>query len=209
MSIDALQSLGNSAQTKASDHLLNIPGEHNNKNYERLIGLYHGCESYENHILHYGDSRMGPFYGNILEQNDAISLHPRKLGMITEIEDLSINGIIIDNVHVNVLYIMAFDMPGMIKWRKLNSQTSRDGCPFCEKGHDDLYTNPHELAPLYEMETLVMKGNAYEQERARLIKMKTNKIKAVSEITKKQTITVTNAMIERYCFINAIFKTEL
>ena len=121
MSIDALQSLGNSAQTKASDHLINIESEHNSKRYERLVGLYHGCESMEKHVLHYGDTRMGPFYGSDIQQHNATFLRPRKQGMVTEMEHMSMNG----------YTISTGSMARMIKWQKLNSQVSQDGRSFC------------------------------------------------------------------------------
>ena len=107
ISIDALQSLGNSAQTKASDHLLNIDREHNNKQYERIVNLYHGCESEDKHIRHYGDSRMSPFHGSPIEQEHASQLRPRVAGLVTEIEERSKSGFRIPtaggaHVHTNV-----------------------------------------------------------------------------------------------------------
>ena len=200
ISIDALESLGNSAQTKASDHTLNIDQEHNNPQYERIVGLYDGSESVESHIRHYGDARMGLFHGTPLEQENALNLRPKVDGLINEIEALSLGGFTTElgekNVHMNVLYIMCFDLPGMIKWRKLNSQTSRDGCPFCKKQHKDLYTDPETLAPLYEMDTLVKNGYLYEQELKMLLHMQENNIKTVSEKTGLPTKKVTKKMIE-------------
>ena len=200
MSIDALEALSNSAMTKASDHTINIMEEHNNKNEERLVGLYHGSESMYSHVLHYGDCRMSSSYGTSEEQQNASMLHPRKLGMVTEMEDMAVNGFNIStgstHVKVNVIYFLSFDMPGMIKWLKLNSQTSRDGCPFCEKRHNELYTDPEHLAPLYKMEDLVQKGHAYEKEKARLLLMKENGIKEFGKIPNRRTVTVTNAMID-------------